>query len=206
MTSVAELCITGPTEPWQTIGLTVVDDVASIGGIRIRFVAADGPTRIESWTLVGSATSAADIDGLLTIHMSEPDAHDSDAHERRPHPLGVAEVDHLVVMTSALDRTCGAIERATGEPVKRVREVGPIRQGFHRFGSLIIEVVETAQVTDVHASFWGFVLNVDDIHDAADRLGPELLSPPKPAVQQGRLISSFRAAAGLGLPIALMSR
>jgi hypothetical protein len=46
---------------------------------------------------------------------------------------------------------------------------------------------------------------VDDLYETADRLGPELLSPPRPAVQPGRHIASFRREAGLGLPVALMS-
>jgi hypothetical protein len=56
-----------------------------------------------------------------------------------------------------------------------------------------------------HASFWGFVLNVADIDAAFERLGPDVLSPPKQAVQPGRRIASFRSAAGLGAPIALMT-
>jgi hypothetical protein len=56
-----------------------------------------------------------------------------------------------------------------------------------------------------NASLWGFVLNVADVNEAADYLGPDVLSPPKPAVQKNRLIATFRSGAGLGVPVALMS-
>ena len=49
------------------------------------------------------------------------------------------------------------------------------------------------------------MLNVDDLDGVAERLGPDVLSPPKQAVQKGRLISTFRTSAGLGLPTALMT-
>jgi hypothetical protein len=199
MASVVELTVAGAVAPWQSIGLHVVDGVSWIGGIGLRFIEADGATTIESWTLAGSATPAEQIDGLITHHRDDVNP------QRWDHPLGATSFDHVVVMTSSLERTCGAIESATGAALKRVREVGPVRQGFHRLGPMIVEVVESDRVVDDKATFWGFVLIVDDIHEAAATLGPDLLSPPKPAVQPGRFIASFRPAAGLGLPIALMS-
>jgi hypothetical protein len=73
-------------------------------------------------------------------------------------------------------------------------------------GALIVEVVETADVVSECAAYWGFVFVVDDIHEAASQLGPALVSVPKAAVQPGRFIASFRREAGLGFPVALMSR
>ena len=201
MTSVAELVVASPVEPWQAIGLHVVDGVARIGGIALRFVpvGADGREGVISWGLTGSPAEVADIDGLATHHVDGPPAGPTE------HPLGIAGFDHLVVMTSSLERTCGAIEAATGEPLKRIREAGPIRQGFHRLGELIIEVVESAQVTAPQASFWGFVWNLTDLHEACAQLGPEIVSLPKAAVQPGRFIATVRAQVGLGLPLALMT-
>ena len=66
-------------------------------------------------------------------------------------------------------------------------------------------MVESERVTAPTASFWGFVFIVDDLQAACARLGDDLVSAPKAAVQSGRMIASFRAAAGLGLPIALMT-
>ena len=202
MTSVAELIVASPIEPWQAIGLHVVDGVARIGGIALRFVPveADGREGVTSWGLAGNPSAdVADIDGLATHHLDGPPAGPTD------HPLGIAGFDHLVVMTSSLERTCGAIEAATGEPLKRIREAGPIRQGFHRLGELIIEVVESAQVTAPQAAFWGFVWNLTDLHEACAQLGTEIVSLPKAAVQPGRFIATVRAQVGLGLPLALMT-
>ena len=84
-------------------------------------------------------------------------------------------------------------------------EAGSIRQGFHRWGPVIVEVVEAPQVTDSVASLWGVVFTVADLHQIADELGPEVLSAPRSAVQPGRFIASFRSAAGLGVPVALIT-
>lgn len=201
MTSLIEVVVAADVEPWESIGLRVADGCSWIGGVCLRFVpaAASGP-RIVGWTLTGSPLQPTEIDGLGTAHVDDVQP------QSWVHPLGAESFDHLVVMTSSLERTCGEIERVTGQPLKRVRQAGAVRQGFHRLGPMIIEVVENDRVTDPIASFWGFVLIVDDIHEVAGRLGPDLLSPPKPAVQPGRFIASFRSQAGLGLPIALMSR
>jgi hypothetical protein len=205
VTEVVEIVVGSTSAAWTAIGLSVTDDTADIGGIALRFEPStgSGPNGIVAWTLRGSPSQDSSIDGLATRYVDEraPVASGRDVD----HPLGVVRFDHIVVMTSSLERTCGAIESATAEPLKRVREVGPIRQGFHRLGGPIVEVVETADVVGERAEFWGFVFVVDDIYDAASRLGPELLSAPKPAVQPGRFIASFRREAGLGLPVALMS-
>jgi hypothetical protein len=202
VTTVAEIVVASPVEPWAALGLHISDGVAHIGGIALRFesVQTDSVIAITAWTLHGAPSPVVSIDGLLTHHIDEVVAIDGE------HPLGVVSFDHVVVMTSSLERTSGAIEALTGAELKRVREAGPVRQGFHRLGAIIVEVVESESVTSELASFWGFVLVVDDIHEAAGRLGPDLLSPPKPAVQTGRYIASFRPAAGLGFPVALMSR
>ena len=200
MTAVVELQLAGSSAPWEAIGLRVVDGRAWVGGVALRFVPpADDAPQLVGWTLAGSPTTPGSIDGIATTY---DDTLEVDSWE---HPLGAVSFDHVVVSTSSLDRTCGAITDATGEPLKRVRDLGAIRQGFYRLGPMIVEVVESDRTTVDVASLWGFVFNVADLHDTADRLGPDLLSPPKAAVQPGRFIASFRPAAGLGLPIALMS-
>ena len=201
MTAVGELVIASAIEPWQAIGLDGVDGIARIGGIALRFVpvGVDGREGVVSWGLVGSPTEPVEIDGLATHYLDEP------PEGGCKHALDIVGFDHLVVMTSSLERTCGAIEAATGEPLKRIREAGSIRQGFHRLGELIIEVVESPQVTGPTASFWGFVWNLADLHEACVRLGPDVISLPKAAVQPGRFIASVRASVGLGLPLALMT-
>ena len=100
------------------------------------------------------------------------------------HPNGAIGLDHVVVTTNALERTCAAIEAATGAPLRRVREVGEIRQGFHRLGGggLIVEVVERAGLPAAPAWFWGLVINVEDLDAAAARIGPDGIG----AVTDGR--------------------
>lgn len=198
MTTVAELEVVSPVEPWQHLGLHVVDGAARIGGITLRFV--EGPTPgVAGWTLADAPAASTDIDGLPTRHGEPP------AGDVPDHPLGIHSWDHLVVMTSSLERTCAAIEAATAAPLKRIREAGAIRQGFHRLGELIIEVVESPQVTAPTAAFWGFVWNVGDLHEVCVRLGPEVIGLPKAAVQPGRFIATVRAGLGLGVPLALMT-
>ncbi len=197
MTTVVELVVESPVQPWIDLGLPVVDGVATIGSIAIRFVPGDGG--VTAWTLADCPHEVDSIDGLTTHHgESGPSRGAGDG-------LGIVGWDHLVVMTSSLERTCGAIESATGAPLKRIREVGSIRQGFHRLGELIVEVVETHRHTLPTASFWGFVWNVADLDAVCERLGPDRVTAPKAAVQSGRRIASVSASAGLAVPLALMT-
>jgi hypothetical protein len=192
MTRLVALDIAGPIEPWQGLGLTVHDGVAMVGGIALRFV--DGGTGIRAWELSSDAQGPEAIDGLPTRWV-EPHGFE---------PNATIILDHVVVMTGDLNRTCDAISEAAAQPLKRIREAGGGRQqGFFRLGEAIIEVV--GPVGDA-ATLWGLVLNVDDIHEVCDRLGPDVISLPKPAVQPGRFIATVRASYGLGTAVALMSR
>jgi hypothetical protein len=198
MTAVAGFTVASAVGPWERIGLRFDGDRTWVGGVEIRLVDGSG-SGLVAWTLLGSPSTPALIDGLATSYVDEVVA---PAWEQ---PLAATAVDHVVLRTSSLERTCRAIERATGEPLRRVREVGSIRQGFHRLGAVIAEVVESSDEAPEGARFWGFVLVVDDVHEAVDRLGPELIGLPRPAVQPGRFIASFHRDAGLGLPVALMT-
>ena len=80
-----------------------------------------------------------------------------------------------------------------------------MRQGFHKLGDVIVEIVSAPSIPAGNATLWGFVLNVVDVDEVAAFLGPDVLSPPKQAVQKNRLIATFRGAVGLGVPVALMS-
>ena len=169
-----------------------------VGGVRLSFVESpvDG---IIAW---GFASDVPDvIDGIPT-DRSEPVV----AVPVVSHHIAASSIDHVVVTTSSLDRTCAAIESGLGLPLKRTREVGGgVRQGFHRSGEVIIEVVERPDLDSTSASLWGLVLVVDDLDDAVGWLGPDLVGPPRDAVQPGRRIATLRSEAGLGLPVALMS-
>jgi hypothetical protein len=110
----------------------------------------------------------------------------------------------VVVFTNDLDRTSNEVIRVTGEPLKRIRDAGNgVRQGFHRLGSVILEIVEQA---DVAATFlWGFVIIAANIDDVARHMGPDVIGVPRDAVQPGRRIASFRSGLGLGVAVALIT-
>lgn len=194
---------------WAAIGVHFVDDVAVVGGLSLHRVSTVR-TGLSGWAFADDRTGRvaegiemADIDGIPTRWMASPAVGRDDAPS-----LGVVATDHLVVMTSSLERTCTAISAATGAPLRRVREVGGddhVRQGFHRSGGVVLEVVESRRVTAPTASLWGLVWTVGDLDAVCRRLGSDLVGAPREAVQRGRRIAAVRAAAGLGMALALMS-
>jgi len=199
MTTVAELVISAEPEAWRAVGFTVDgDDVVRLGGINVRLTG--GNDGLTEWVLADAPdTSVEVIDGLRTSHTDAPSQRETN------HPNGVASIDHVVVYTPDLERTCAAIEAATGAQLRRVRETASLRQGFHRLGELIVEVVTFPQIAQETATFWGLALNVDEIDALYERCGEAAMSAPKDAVQPGRRIASFRESAALGLPVAVMT-
>lgn len=191
------LTVGGPVEPWERLGLVVHDGLIPLFGTGLR-VTGEGSSGLRGWSLSGLDAPAGSIDGLATESV------ETGPPVLASHPLGAFQLDHVVVSTDSLERTCGAIADATGAPLKRVRELGTMRQGFHRLGGLVVEVVERVGQPEGPASFWGLVLTVDDIGVALDHLG-DLVGDAKDAVQPGRRIATVRDEAGLGLPVALMS-
>jgi hypothetical protein len=197
----------GPAEPWLGLGLVAAGQdedgcqlVPIFGtGVEIDTTAQPGMRRL---VLSGIDGDIAEIDGVpIEVRDAAPPMF-------AEHPLGVSHIDHVVIATDDLARTCGAIADVTGSPLKRVREAGEIRQGFHRVGGtggLIVEVVERSGLAPDSASLWGFVFVVDDIHGACRTLGPDVISEPREAVQPGRFIATVRSGVGLGVPLALMS-
>ncbi len=202
--------VAGDRDVWRSLGLVVDDDgLVALMGTCIRIVepTVDGATGIVGWAMSGVAdglgadNDATLIDGLVTS-LVEPVGPVFAQHE-----LGASGLDHVVVMTHDLGRTTDAIAVVTGHELKRIREVGTMRQGFHRIGrgGLIVEVVERPEIDPGPASFWGLVLNVDDLDAACERIGDDRISAPKDAVQPGRRIATIDKDVGLGLPVALMT-
>jgi hypothetical protein len=199
------LSVAGDADVWRSIGLTVTaDGLIPLVGTSIRIVpAAEGDaTGIVGWALSGAryTIEKADVDGLATEVVAPATPVYAD------HALGASGLDHVVVSTADLERTSGAIAAATGCELKRIREVGSMRQGFHRIGrgGLIVELVERPDLPAGPATFWGLVLIVDDLDAAHELLGADRISAPKDAVQPGRRIATIRAEVGLGMPVALM--
>jgi len=180
--------------PWRDLGFDVTDGAVAV---------ANGAVLLGATGLVvsGVADLPADLDGVPLSSGEVVPAGD--------HPNGAFEFDHLVLLTDSLARTSAAIEDALGLECRRVRETPDVRQAFHRFTDepgargCILELAETARVEGT--SLMGVVFNLHDLEGAVERLGPELVSPPKPAVQPGRLISTVRRAAGLPTAVALMT-
>lgn len=201
MMRVEWLTVGGPIQPWLDLGLVVDHDgLVPLFGTGIRIDSGQLPG-LHGWALSGGASARRelDVDGLPTELVA------AGAPRFAEHPLGAVGLDHVVIATDDLERTSDAIAELTGAPRKRVREVGEIRQGFHRLGSLIVEVVERAGLPAGPATFWGLVLNVEDLDAAVALLGPQRIGPAKDAVQPGRSIATLREEAGLGLPVALMT-
>lgn len=191
------LDIGGPAEPWVELGLTVLDGHVHLFGTGLALVG--GEAGLRGWAISGIDAGVSDIDGVPTrvVAAEQPVLVD--------HPLGAIGLDHAVIVTDSLERTCAAVAETTGAVLKRVRELGEVRQGFHRLGSLVVEVVERAGLVESGAAMWGLVIDVDDLDRAVAALGADRCSEAKDAVQLGRRIATVRSTAGLGLPVALMT-
>ena len=186
---------------WREAGFACDDGGCLVGDVRLEFVA--GERGIVDWALTDAR--AAGIDGLPTrLGGGTPAGGDGPGHPNR-----VVGIDHVVVMTPRLERTIEAFEDA-GVELRRIREgdtgMGAFRQAFFRLGRPILEVVETERAgEDAPARFWGITFATADLDGAAELLG-DRLGRVKDAVQPGRRIATVREEAGLGLPVALISR
>ena len=202
---ISELVVGGGAQNWASIGITFNQSLrAALGDVVLRLDPLLQPG-LHSWVLQGADVKVENIDGVATNHAIGE--FQIAASVRADFDLGVIGVDHVVINTPDLMRTSDALTAATGTPLKRVRDAGNnVQQGFHRLGSVIVEIVTAPTMPLGDASLWGFVLNVKDIYAVANHVGPDVLSIPKPAVQAGRLIATFRSSVGLGVPVALMGQ
>ena len=201
MTRLVRLTASGARAPWESIGLSFPGGVARLSDVE--FVVEDGTPSLTSWTLSADADSTVDVDGIVTrlVGSSGPSAGSS--------PIGPTvgvRLDHVVVNTDDGERTSAAFESVLGLGMRRARDAGRgVTQRFHMLDNCVIEIVSGPHVTEPGARLWGMVLSVADIDALATWLGPDVMSPPKDAVQPGRRIATVRAAAGLGVPFAVMS-
>lgn len=203
--SIDELTVADSAETWGDCGFHLEDQECVIGDVRIRFAPGEG-RGLAGWSLRG--VDSLDLDGLPTARSDRP------APDAAPdHPNGIALLDHVVAISSDLDRTVAALE-AAGLDLRRVREeptpAGAPRQAFFRLGSTILEVVqEPPEATeraggDRPAFFWGLAFVCPDLERTVAFFG-ERASEARPAVQPGRRIATLRRDAGLSLPVALMT-
>ncbi|MEK7410452.1 MAG: hypothetical protein AAB327_03570 [Actinomycetota bacterium] len=209
MTTVAEFVIGGLADPWVAIGLHFSSDGRANVGNTWLHCDSRLPPGLHSWVLCDAPQAVSSIDGLVTSYVDDVPALKMGSANKASNSfqLAILGVDHVVVNTPDLQRTSDALAAATGEPLKRVRDAGNgVQQGFHRLGGVIVEIVSSPQMLAGPASFWGLVFVVDDLDAVFNHVGPDVLSPPKSAVQPGRNIATFRSAAELGVPCALMTR
>lgn len=210
---IEELTVADEAAAWAALGFAVDGDACWIGDVRLRFAGREAGRGIVGWTLCGAAS--AELDGLAT-ELAGARAVDDDPENAGPaHPNGVTAIDHVVVITPQLDRTVVAL-RAGGLDLRRIREqptpAGAPRQAFFRLGAEIVEVVQAPDEAiertggpDRPAIFWGLALRVPDLPGAVARIGGDRVSEIRAAVQPGREIASLRKAAGLTVPVALMT-
>lgn len=205
MTRLVRLTAGGGRGPWERIGLTFSGERTRLADVELCLT--DGAAGLVSWEISrdGGEMRTVSVDGIETF-VVPPASGEEDAGRTPIGPTHGVRLDHVVVNTDDGERTSAAIENVLGLGLRRVRDAGRgVSQRFHMLDNCVIEVVSGPHVTGTGASLWGVVLSVEDVDALASWLGPDVMSAPKPAVQPGRTIATVRAAAGLGVPFAVMS-
>ncbi|TFV61139.1 glyoxalase [Mycobacterium sp. PS03-16] len=201
--TVDEIRVADGAHAWRQAGFGVdPDDVCRVGGVRVRLVGSDRGTGIVGWALRGAGADNA-LDGIPTSR--------SDAAPAAPgtHPNGVTAIDHVVLMSPALQRTVDALT-AVGVTPRRERDAHlggrPMRQVFFRLGEVILEVVGSPDTAgDGPSALWGITYVVADMDATAAFFG-DRTSPVKDAVQAGRRITTLRHRdLGMSVPTAMIS-
>jgi hypothetical protein len=204
--SIDQLTLADDPATWSAVGFAVEGEGCVVGDVRIGLEGADARARRLGWSLRGIESS--ELDGLTATRSDRPPPRPGP-----PHPNGVFELDHLVAITPALDRTVAALTGA-GLDLRRIREeptpAGAPRQAFFRLGATLLEVVqEPAEAVerggeDRPAFFWGLAFAVADLDATVAGLG-DRVGETRPAVQPGRRIATLRREAGLAVPIAFIT-
>ncbi len=201
-----ELTVADAPGSWAALGFAVDGDTCVVGDVRIRLAGTGAGKGLTGWSLRGFGGDA--LDGLPTARSDRPPPGDAPAH-----PNGISAIDHVVAISSDLDRTVAALEGA-GLDLRRIREeptpAGAPRQAFFRLGAVILEVVQAPPDAiertggDRPAFFWGLAFVAPDLDSTVVGLG-DRAGEVRPAVQPGRRIATLRRSAGLSVPVALMT-
>lgn len=201
-----ELTLADSPDSWRECGFEVEGDLCVLGDVRLRLAPDGGRRGLAGWSLRGVESTG--LDGLPTTRSDGPPPEEAPSH-----PNGVTSLDHVVAISSDLDRTVAALA-AAGLDLRRIREeptpAGAPRQAFFRLGPTILEVVqEPPEATERHggdrpAFFWGLALTAPDLDRTVAFLG-DRVSDVRPAVQPGRRIATLRRDAGLSVPVALIT-
>lgn len=200
------LQVVGDLDSWLAAGFSVTGAAVVVGAVSVHIVGREPSSARPVITAWGFDTISVDhLDGLTTF-VEAPRPAPGGAH-----PNGVASIDHVVVMTPALDRTIDELD-AAGFEIRRIREAtiagAAMRQAFIRAGDTILEIVGPTGSPSTEtgpATFWGLAMVAPNLDETVAWFGPRC-SAAKPAVQPGRRIATLDTKAlGLGIPIALMS-
>ena len=153
-----------------------------------------------TWSLSGISADDDDLDGLPTTSSTRGPA------EPDTHPNGTIEIDHVVVMSHAPQRTKAELEKR-GLEARRVRDAGNgMSQTFFKMREVVLELIGPKVADDdTPAHFYGLAFTVEDLDATAAFLGDKL-GRVKDAVQSGRRIATLRKEAGAGVAVAFMSR
>jgi hypothetical protein len=206
--TIDELTVADDPAAWAELGFAVEGDACLLGEVRTRLAGAGAGRGLTGWSL--REVESTELDGLPTTRSDDPPPGVGPAH-----PNGITALDHVVVITPALERTVAALQ-AAGLDLRRIREeptpAGAPRQAFFRLGATILEVVQEPEEaiergggSDRPAFFWGLAFVAPGIEATVARLGGERVSEVRTAVQPGRRIATLRRAAGLSLPAALIT-
>jgi hypothetical protein len=201
-----ELTVADTPEAWRACGFEVEGDTCVVGETRVRLAPGDGEKGLTGWSL--RELEGSELDGLATARSERPPP-----AERPLHRNGVTALDHVVAISSDLDRTVAAL-RGAGLDLRRIREeptpAGAPRQAFFRLGEPILEVVQAPAEAiertggDRPAFFWGLAFIAPDLDATVAALG-DRAGEPRDAVQPGRRIATLHRSAGLSLPVALIT-
>ena len=198
MTSLT-ISVADPASAWTDLGFAVSDDgVCCVGDVAFA-LGAEGKG-LRAWSI-------GEVDGVRSCAA----VGDSAAVAAGLHANGVVELDHVVLTTPDHGRTLAAFE-AAGYDLRRVRDTDtygtPMRQGFFKHGSVVLEVIgpaePMAEYAERPARLWGLAFTVADLDATAAFLGPRL-HPAKDAVQPGRRIATLDKSAGSTVPFAFMT-
>jgi hypothetical protein len=219
--TIDELVLADEPDRWRALGFELEGrDGVRLGSVRLRLVGDEARSgsapAFLGWSL--RDLSATELDGLPTTRAdgqsATPATRAAGSGAPGAHPNAITAIDHVVVMTPALDRTVAALG-AAGLELRRIREeptpAGAPRQAFFRLGDEILEVVQEPHElvarqggAERPARLWGLALLSGDLDRTVRALGAHA-GEVRAAVQPGRRIATVRRSAGLAVPVAVMS-